>query len=630
MAKTPTNPPAADDDLVIKKRRGASMLSTVLLGLIAVSMLGFGVTSFGGGATRVGTVGDQDITVNEYVAALQSEVNRYSQLMGTAVPLRDLLAVGLDKQVLADLVRRAALNGEMGTLGLSVGDTELAAEVVKIAAFQGIDGQFDRAAYGETLRRNNQTEAEFEAGLRADIARGILQRAVTGGAAAPAAVVDTLAAYSGETRDLTWLSLGEADLAAPVPAPTAAELQAEYDAQIAAYTRPEAKRIDYVALLPEDLAAQMPIDEAAVETLYNERIDQYVIPEKRLVERLVFPDAAAAAAARAKLDAGTSFDDLVAARNLTLADIDLGDVTRADLGAAGEAVFGLTEAGVVGPLESDLGPALFRMNAILAASETTLDAARADLEREVQLDAARRAIADRIEAIDDALAGGATLQDLAATEKLTLASTDYAAGADDNDKIAGYAAFAKAAGALAMGDFPEAVLLEDGGVVALSLREMVPPTPRPLADVTAQVSEALKAKALQSALKSLAAEKLAALQGGADFASLGTVTTSIKIARDGAIEGAPAALIAAAFAAGKPGDAQIVENGAFIGILRLDAVTPAAQSDGAAPLRATLETQLGQSLSADIFDLYGRQIETAAGMSIQQNVIDSVHTQLGN
>ncbi|MDZ7906618.1 MAG: peptidyl-prolyl cis-trans isomerase [Cypionkella sp.] len=408
-----------------------------------------------------------------------------------------------------------------------------------------------------------------------------------------------------------------------------ADLQAEYDANIAVYTRPEAKRIQYVALLPDDVAKDLPADEAAIAALYQERIDQYIIPEKRLVERLVFPDAAAAAAARADLDAGKTFDDLVAARNLTLDDIDLGDVAKSDLGAAGDAVFALTEPGVVGPLDSDLGPALYRMNAILAAQETTLEQARTDLAREVAQVAARREIAQRVEAIDDALAGGATLEDLAQSEGLTLASTDYAKGADDNDQIAGYGAFAAAADALAQGDFPEAILLEDGGLVAMTLLETVPPTARPLAEVRDKVTAAWKAAALTRALQSLADEKLAAVKEGGDMASLGPVKTA-KVTRDGTVDGAPAALIAAAFATSDTASAQIVSEGSFIAVMQLTAITPLAQSAKSDELRTQLETQLGQSLSGDILELYGRSVETAAGISLDQNVISSVHTQIGN
>ncbi len=61
----------------------------------------------------------------------------------------------------------------------------------------------------------------------------------------------------------------------------------------------------------------------------------------------------------------TTFEQVVAERGLALADIDLGEQARDDLGAAGDAIFALDEPGVVGPLPSDLGPALYRMNAIL-------------------------------------------------------------------------------------------------------------------------------------------------------------------------------------------------------------------------------------------------------------------------
>jgi peptidyl-prolyl cis-trans isomerase D len=628
MAKNTSNPAPQQDDDTPRKRRG-SVLGYILLGLIAVSMLSFGVTSFGGGTSRVGTVGDQVITADDYANALQAEANRFTQMIGTPLPMRDLIAAGLDRQVLADLIRRAALDNEAGRVGLSVGDAEVAAELVKIAAFTGLDGTFDRAAYGETLRRNNLSEAQFEADLRADIARGLMQSALIGGTKAPSALSDTLLAYDGETRDISWIALTEADLPVPLTAPTDAQLRAEYDANIADYTRPEAKRISYIALLPSDLAPDMPADEAQIAALYQERIDQYVIPEKRLVERLVYPSEAEAQAARAKLDAGASFEDLVAERGLTLADIDLGDVEMRDLGAAGEAVFALTEPGVAGPLQSDLGPALFRMNAILAAQETTLDQARPDLAREVQTSAAVAAIADRIDAIDDALAGGATLAELAQSEGIEVSQTDYAATAPDNDPIASYSAFRKAADALAIGDFPEAIILEDGGVVALEMIEVVAPTPRPFDNVADQVRDALRGKMLTEALAAVAQTKLEQALAGTAFADLGAVQTSAGTVRGASLPSAPQELVTAAFAA-PLSTAQIVQSDGFIGLMLVDKITPADANPQASDLESTLNNELGQSIAGDIFDLFGRQIETAAGITVDQAVISSIHTQMGN
>jgi peptidyl-prolyl cis-trans isomerase D len=180
--------------------------------------------------------------------------------------------------------------------------------------------------------------------------------------------------------------------------------------------------------LPDAIAADQPVDEAALKALYDERIDEFVVPERRLVERLVFPDQAAADAAKARLDAGRPVRDLVIERGLTLDAIDLGDVSQADLGAAGEAVFAATEGSTVAA-DSDLGPALYRVNGILAGEETTFDQARDLLASEMQTDAARRA--DRRQGRRDRRPSGrrdATLKDLAKEAGMTFATVDHVPG----------------------------------------------------------------------------------------------------------------------------------------------------------------------------------------------------------
>src|SRR5690606_37477557 len=130
---------------------------------------------------------------------------------------------------------------------------------------------------------------------------------------------------------------------------------------------------------------------------YEERIDQYRQPERRIVGRLVFPSMEEAQAARKRLDSGDiTFDELVAERGLTVDDIDLGEVTREDLGQAADAVFALEAPGIAGPVQTDLGPALISMNAILEAVDIPFEQAREDLRAEAALDRANRMIDDRM------------------------------------------------------------------------------------------------------------------------------------------------------------------------------------------------------------------------------------------
>ena len=628
MSKAPQS--ADHDDTPRKKKGGRSLVVWVLVAMLIAGLSGFGVENFGGATAKIGRVGDVEIEANDYAREMQGQINTLTRQFGAPVSMADARSFGIDRQVLAGLVNRAALDNEAARLGLSVGDATVAAELGKISAFQGISGTFDREAYSLTLQQNGTNEAAFEASLRRDVARALLAGAVAGGVVSPAPLTDTLVAYAGEKRGFSLLVLDDTALDAPLAAPTPAEVQAHYDANIATYTRPEAKRIEYAALLPETIAATMEVPEDEVQKAYDARLSEFMIPEKRLVERLVYPDEAAALAAKARLDQGTSFDDLVAERGLSLEDVDLGDVTREELEGAADAVFALTEPGTVGPLPSALGPALYRMNAILAAQETTLEAARPELLQILQTEAAARAIADKVEAIDDALAGGASLQDLSTEFGMTLASTDYAAGADDNDTITGYTAFRSAADALAEGDFPEAILLEDGGLVAMQLVEILPPSPVPLDKITDKVTEATRAEALARALAAKAAAAKTAVEAGATLESQGTLTPVAPTDRQATLDVGPAVVLETAFQM-QPGEIRVIEDGSFVALLRLDSITAAeVTSEEGQEMQDAIRQNLDRSIAEDMAALFTATVGQQAGIALDQAVIDAVNTQLGN
>jgi peptidyl-prolyl cis-trans isomerase D len=616
-----------EDDAPRKKSAAQQVIVWGFMAMLVVGLGGFGVANFGGGVTAIGSVGKREIDVNDYARALQQQLNQLKQQFGQNITLTQAQAFGLDQQVLQGLLAQAALDNEADRIGLSVGDATVASKVTEVQAFKGLSGTFDRETYRFALKNANMTEAKFEDSLRYDEARALLQGAVSGGFVAPAALTDTLYAYVGERRAFSLLRLSEADLTTPLATPDEAELKAFYDANIAQFTAPEAKRITYAALLPENIAADQKVDEAALKKAYEDRIDEFVQPEKRLVERLVYPTQAEAEAAKAKLDSGTSFETLVKERGLELNDIDLGDVTKDQLGKAGDAVFGLAGPGVVGPFDSDLGPALFRMNGILAAQETSFEQAKPDLATEAQTDAARRAISDRVEAIDDLLAGGATLEDLAKEQKMTLTSVDYVPSVESPEGIAAYPAFRKAADALAEGDFPEAVLLDDGGLVAMRLDKIVPPAPIPFEAAKDKVATAWRADALSKALSARAVEIKSAVESGKSLASFGILDRTATIAREGTVENTPPELMTAAFAM-KPQELRVIEGPGFTGILQLDAITPAATTgDDANALKGAIATQVEQGISQDAMALFTTGLMNAAGITLDQTAINAVHAQ---
>lgn len=616
------------------RTKGKSSIVWILMGLMVLGLGGFGVTSFSGGSTEVGAVGETSITADDYARALQAEMRAFQQQTGQPVSMQQAQAMGLPQSVQANLIAQAALAEQARRIGVSVGDQQVAQTIMGAGAFQGPTGSFDRAAYGEVLRRENLTEAEFEATVRDDEARLLLQRAVTQGASAPGAMVEQTARWLLETRDFSWRELTEDQLPAPVTDADEATLRAWHEANGDRFTAPEARRITYAWVTPDMLASEVQLDEAALRATYDQNIDQFQRPARRMVSRLVFPSEEEARAARAQIDANEApFETFVLQRGLTLDDVDLGEVTEGQLGAAAAEIFALEAPGVVGPLPTDLGPALFTVNAILDPVDIPFEEAREDLRGEAALSAAARQIQARAQEFEDQLAGGATLEELAQDSELELGQIDWTA--DDipaEGSIAGYEAFRERAAQISTTDFPQLAELADGGVFALRLDEVVPPTLRPFEEVRAEVLADWRAAEVQRQLLAYAADRrLAELSQGEEGAEVleDAWTPETGMARSDWMDGLPPELLAQAFALTEPGETEIVDAGDRVFLVRLDEVNDAdlSQPDAAQVLDG-VRSRLDQSLQVDLFDFYARQAQRGVPVSLNQSAIDAINAQV--
>ena len=396
------------------RTKGKSTVVWILMGLLILGLGGFGVTSFTSGSGEIGSVGKTTIDAQNYARALRREMNSYSQQTGQPLSAEQAQEIGLPSSVQSQLFTAAALEEEARRIGVSVGDSRVAQSIADSPAFQGPNGSFDRTAYSEILAREGLSEAEYERQVRGDEARILLYSAVSGGVTAPAPMVENMSGWLLQTRDISWYEVTEDELTTPVPEPDDETLKAWHSANADRFTAPEKRKLSYIWLTPDMMVGDVQLDEQALQDAYQARIDQYQRPERRMISRLVFPSQEEAQSAKDRLDAGElSFDDLVAERGLTLEDIDLGEVAKEGLGPAGDAIFALEQPGVIGPLESNLGPALFSMNAILDAVDVPFEEAKEELGSEAALDRAGRMIESQMGEYEDLLASGAIVEDVA-------------------------------------------------------------------------------------------------------------------------------------------------------------------------------------------------------------------------
>ena len=615
--------------MATKKKSATSKLAVwVIVGLLMFGMIGFGAASFNGTQRSLGSVGDKTVSITSYSNALQSETSRFQEQLGRALTQQEIQTIGLDQQALNRVINTRALDQLVTNLGLSAGDERVRAQVVEIPAFQGLDGQFDRVAYAEVLKRNNLKEADFETSLREDTARRLVQQAVLAGINMPSAYSQAITSYISETRDFSWARVTREDLVTGTPVATEADLVAYHTENPDQFTTPAAKTITYIWLTSDMMAETINISDEALQATYDARSDEFIQLPSRLVERVIFSSQEEAQDAMEVIAEGAaSFEQVVQDRGLTLQDVDLGDVTEAALGDAGAMVFGLTEPGVTGLADTDLGPALFRVNAILDGNVQTFKMVQDQLRTEAALDAAIGEIAAISEEVDDLLAGGATLEDVAAETQMELGTIDWHLAT--KDKISSYEEFQTAAAGVTVEDFPALATLSDNGLFAIRFEADVPAVLQPLEDLRDGVSDAWVAQAMQQQLLALAEKIAPQVSLNAPLASFGLIENiEDDMMRSDSVDGTPPTLLFNAFETAL-GSATVLEDsdGVIVLIPRVEHAADLNNSQ-VKSLQNILGDRINAALAKDIFEAFGNAAREAVDVDINQTTLRSVNSNL--
>jgi peptidyl-prolyl cis-trans isomerase D len=611
-------------------RKGrANVLIWALMGALVVGLGGFGIVRSGGIAPQdIARVGDRDVTTDDFVRALQQELRAYSQQIGRDMPMSEARQFGVDRQVLARLVNDAALDEEAARLDLSTGDDRVRQQVMATQAFQGADGKFSRDAYAFALERIGLRPAEFEELLRREATRELVASGVRSAVRMPDTAARTVLDFLGEKRGFRWIRLDAGLLPAPVAAPSEADLEAEYQAHPDRYTRPETRRITYAGTTPEALAATIEIPEDKLRAAYDAAIADYQTPERRVGDRIGFASMDEATAARARLDSGAvDFDALAAERGLQPADLDQGFLTADRLsGPARDAVMGAATPGLVGPVDTPLGPSIYRINAILAASTKPFESVQADLAHTQALAEAQRRIHEDIAAIEDLLAGGATIEEVAADTVLEPGTLSLAV--DTKGGIVDDPAFREAAMAADTGVESDLIELADGGLATLRIDTIDPPALIPLAEVRDRVIADWTAEQSVQALTTLADGYAKELHDGLAFAALAErlprpMQVAGPLTRGETAPGAPAELVADVFAA-EDGGTVVRRDRDGVVLAQLKAIAPFdPDAPDTAPVAAQLQGQYDGQVADDVLALYTAALREQVGVTVNQALIDS-------
>ncbi|KTT76260.1 peptidylprolyl isomerase [Sphingomonas endophytica] len=607
----------------------------VTFGVLIVIALAFAAGDVTGLSSAGGILGHPLASVDgEKVAADDIRRRAQDELRAARQQQPDIdMAAFVQQGGVESLVTRALTGLALQTFGqeqgMRVSRALIGSELKAIPAFAGATGQFDQQAYLRLIAQRGMTDAQVQREIARETMAQFLLVPTVGATQVPQQLALQYASLLLEKRS------GQATLIplqAGGPAPSDADIQQWYKRNIARYTTPERRVIRYAIVGPQQVAAQSVPTDAEVAQAYAADKAKYAAKQVRDVTLVTVLDQKAAQALADKVKGGTAIT--TAARAAGLEARAVTGVERATLAtqtapAVADALFAAPQGNVVGPLRGAIGFVVARVDKVTQDPGKTLAQARGDIVAALTKQKTADAIGKARDAIEDALADNASINEVAKDQKLTVQATPavVSSGADPDQPLmqpdAALAPVIAAGFAAEDGDTPTTVPLgQDGGFAVAALDRIVPATPIPLAQARAQVVGDLTAdrarRAAEKAANAIVAKVNAGTPLAAAIAQVGVKappveTVSATRAQITANQGQVNPVLAMMFGM-KQGTARAIQapDGRGWLVLRVETVVPGDASKLPGVIQAT-RVDLGRAIGNEYAQQFANAVAAAQG-----------------
>ena len=488
------------------RRLSKSTVGTIIMALFLIAIIASfaladiqGVLSggtFGGGGDSLVQVGSGKVTDRDMTRAMD---RRLSQAREQDPEATYASIAGDYDQLLSALVDAETLEAFANKFGFTLSKRLIDAQIANIPAAKGLNGQFSEQSYAAFLNQQRITDEE----VRMIIGNGLLQQLMI----APA-VVNARASVGMATPYASLLLEAREGEVAFIPLeafraglnPNPAAIQAFYAANQRRYMVPEQRVLRIAKIGAEQVASVQPSDKEITD-YYNANRAQYAPKDTRTISQAVAPDQATANAIVQRLRSGQSFAEAAAPAGFTAQDVALGAQTReqftsvAGARVAG-AAFGAAEGAVVGPIQSENGWHVVRIDKIQREGGKTVAEARTEISAKLATDTRKAAIENIVNSVQDAIDGGGSFTEAAAAGKLAIVETPPVTADGRSRADPGYtlppelAPTLKAGFELAENDEPLIETLpNEAGYALVAPARVIAAAPAPLASIRDRVAQ---------------------------------------------------------------------------------------------------------------------------------------------
>lgn len=494
-------------------------LGIVILGFVATG----GLLSYSSiqSSNYVASVGEANVTADEFYTDYSQEANNYSRRLGQQLQPQFLKLI--EQTVVSRLVNRATLENTGMLLNLAIDDEVASLEITDNPAFMSASGAFDKAVFDGVMQQNGLTEKDYVQLIKEQKILDQLTKGLANVQFSPAVYASIINEFNDEERIAEFFHLKPSDIEIG-DAPSGDALDTYYKTVIEQFDAPEYRQVDMLTLDPEIISKNMVVDAEEVKAQYELSKNSYNSPETRIISQLIYDDQAAADAAYEKATDGTTFAELAAEKGITDTSYILGEFAKDGLPnqKMAEIAFLLDVDQISQPVDLGLGIALLQVSTINFAVNKTFGDMKEIIEKSEALRLAIDQVYELRDVVEDEIASGATFKEIA--DKLNIPFTSISSiNSSSLDEDGEVVSLAQSPGLLA-GIFGSEETLDNepldtanGGLTWYIVNKITPSHNKDLADVENEVIELWRAQQTEDALR-VKAEELA--KKGGDIAAL--------------------------------------------------------------------------------------------------------------
>ena len=605
----------------------------VVMGLLAASFAIWGINDIfrGFGRSTVAKIGSTEIGVEQFRHDYNERLQQLGRQVGHPVTPEQASALGLDRQVLGDMVAEAGLDQRARKMRLAVSDADIVQRLTADPALRTPTGQFDRVRFAELLRNAGYSEQRFISEQRRAMLRRQIIDSFSGNLPVPKAWLEAINQFQNQQRNIEYVVLGPAQ-AGDIPQPTADELSKYFDARKILFRAPEYRKIAAVQVTPAELAKWMEVPEADIKKAFDEHRSRYITPERRRVEQIVFPTMPEAETADARIKDGLSFAALAAERGLKQSDIDLGTVPKSEIidPTVADAAFSLKDGEVSAPVKGRFGAVLVTVLKIEPEQQKLFADVTPQIRNDIATERAKTEVQSLHDKIEDERAGGSTLEQAAQKAKLPVVTYDLDRSGRNpaGEPVANLPKASEVISTAFASDVgvDNDPIQADGGYVWYDVVAITPAHDRTLDEVKNQVEARWREDEIASRLKAKATDILDKLKGGTPLDAVAkanglAVETADNLKRDKPTAGVSARMLRSIFHTAKDGFGSAEGDSASDWIVfRVTAVTD-PKLDANSPDAKRIDDVVQRQETNDLMSEYMAWLENDLGTSVNQTAL---------